>query len=447
MARKSFPKCSNRRASKCLDLVHTDVCGPMSTETPGRKKYFLTFIEDCSRYTVVYLLHSKDEVPDKLQEYIAYVSNKFGRMVKILRSDNGTEYTGRNTQAILKKAGIEFQTTVPFSPQQNGISERKNRYLCESARSMLFDAGLATKYWGEAIMTACYVQNRLPTRATDKTPYEMWNGEKPDLKHIRVFGSKAYAHVPTEKRTKWDSHSVDGVLVGYGDSSNGYRILVPNTGKVIISRSVIFDEGFDTTQKFIVVSDVVQSQPVSSTSAENGCSVPYLHTESGDKQIEIDIEETVKETEPVSEEPVNEEKEPLRRSVRQNKGIPAERYCMSYIARTQLSVEPESWTEMQKLSEHEKLKWIKAADEEIKSLKELQTWQLTELPTGKQAVGCKWVFKIKRDSEGKVHQYKARLVAKGYSQKYGEDYDATFCYFCTSSKADYFQNSFCYCSC
>ena len=201
---------------------------------------------------------------------------------------------------------------------------------------------------------------------------------------------------------------------------------VPNTGQVIISRSVIFDEGFDTTQKFIVVSDVVQSQPVSSTSAENGCSVPYLHTESGDKQIEIDIEETVKETEPVSEEPVNEEKEPLRRSVRQNKGIPAERYCMSYIARTQLSVEPESWTEMQKLSEHEKLKWIKAADEEIKSLKELQTWQLTELPTGKQAVGCKWVFKIKRDSEGKVHRYKARLVAKGYSQKYGEDYDATF---------------------
>ena len=149
-------------------------------------------------------------------------------------------------------------------------------------------------------------------------------------------------------------------------------------------------------------------------------------TESGDKQIEIDIEETVKETEPVSEEPLNKEEAPLRRSTRQTKGIPAERYCMSYIARTQLSAEPELWTAMQKLAEHEKLKWTEAADEEIKSLKELKTWQLTELPTGKQAVGCKWVFKIKRDSEGKVHRYKARLVAKGYSQKYGEDYDATF---------------------
>jgi len=181
MARTSFPKCSRRRCGKCLDLIHTDVCGPMSTETPGGKKYFLTLIDDFSRYTVLYLLHSKDEVPGKLQEYIAYVSNKFGRMPKLLQSDNGTEYTGHNTQTVLKKAGIEFQTTVPFSPQQNGIAEKKNRHLCESARSMLFDAGLATKYWGEAIMMACYVQNRLPTKATGKTPYEVWNGGKPDL--------------------------------------------------------------------------------------------------------------------------------------------------------------------------------------------------------------------------------------------------------------------------
>lgn len=97
---------------------------------------------------------------------------------------------------------------------------------------MLFDAGLATKYWGEVIMTACYVQNRVPTRATDKTPYELWNGEKPDLQHIRVFGSKAYAYVPKEKRTKWDSHSTEGVLVGYSETSTGYRILNPSTAKV-----------------------------------------------------------------------------------------------------------------------------------------------------------------------------------------------------------------------
>jgi len=89
-------------------------------------------------------------------------------------------------------------------------------------------------------------------------------------------------------------------------------------------------------------------------------------------------------------------------------------------------IEPESWEEMAKLPNAEKLKWIKAADEEMKSLKDLETWQLTELPPGKCAIGCKWVFKIKHDSEGKVDRYKARVVEKGYSQKYGEDYDATF---------------------
>lgn len=166
---------------------------------------------------------------------------------------------------------------------------------------------------------------------------------------------------------------------------------------------MIFDKGFVTAEKFIVVSDTVQSQPVSSTNVENECCVPDQHTESDDKQIEISIEESVSETEAVTENELNDEAEPVRRSTSQNIGIPAKRYCMSYMARTELSSEPESWAEMQKLPQHEKLKWIKAADEEIQSLKELETWQLTELPPGKQAVGYKWVFKIKRDSENKVH--------------------------------------------
>jgi len=399
MARQSFPKVSSHRAKQVLDLIHTDVCGPMRTQTPGHKKYFLTFIDDHSRYTVVYLLHSKDEVAVKLQEYIAYVSNKFGRKPKVLRSDNGTEYTGKDTQAVLKKAGIQFQTTVPYTPEQNGVAERKNRTLCESARSMLFEANLPKKYWGEAIMTAGYLQNRLPSKAVNKTPYEVWNGEKPDLKHVRVFGSKAHAHVPSERRLKWDSHSAEGIFVGYSETSKGYRILDPRTGKVTISRTVIFDEG---AQQFQKVADKTDE----------------------DVNVEIEIDEPSVSV----QVPENQESEdtlnPLRRSERQTRGVPAQR--LSYMAHTQSQKEPESWKEMGKLPDSEKLKWIKAANEEMKSLKDLETWKLTELPEGKQAIGCKWVFKIKHDSEGNTDRYKARLVAKGYSQKFGEDYDATF---------------------
>lgn len=188
MQRKSFPNYSEHRTVQPLELVYSDVCGPMNTLTSGQKKYFLTFIDDYSRYTTVYLLHSKDEVSEKLQEYINYVRNKFGRTLKVLRLDNGTEYTSQSTQAIMKKEGIQFQTTVPYSPEQNAVAERKNRTLCESARNMLFDAGLPTKYWGEAISTACYIQNRLPTRAAEKTPFELWNGIKPDIGHVQVFG-------------------------------------------------------------------------------------------------------------------------------------------------------------------------------------------------------------------------------------------------------------------
>ena len=105
----------------------------MNTLTPGQEKYFLTFIDDHSKYTTVYLLHSKDEVSMKLEEYLKFVQNKFERMVKALRTDDGTEYTSKQTQAILKREGIEFQTTVPYNPEQYSVAERKNRTLCESA--------------------------------------------------------------------------------------------------------------------------------------------------------------------------------------------------------------------------------------------------------------------------------------------------------------------------
>ena len=407
MARTPFPKQTNSKAQKPLDLIHSDLCGPMKTMTPGKKKYFLTFIDDYSRYTTVFLLHNKDEVPEKLEEYLAQVNNIFGGMPRVLRTDNGSEYTSGKTQAILRKHGIMFQTTVPYNPEQNGVAERMNRTLCESGRSMLFDADMPTTYWGEAITTACYLQNRLPGKATTKTPYELWNKRKPDLRHIRIFGSKAYVHIPKEKRTKWDACAKEGVLVGYSESQKGYRILHQDTNKVTVSRSVIIDET-SLCSKFEPQTQTIQTEKEST-------SVTQENKES-DTEIEITAEESKPESEP--------EIPSVRKSTRINKGVPAER--LSYIARRAVQTEPGSWKEMQKLPMHEKQVWNKAADEEMTSLEDLQTWTLSELPQGKHAIGCKWVFKTKCNSEGKVCRYKARLVAKGYSQKFGEDYDATF---------------------
>lgn len=238
--------------------------------------------------------------------------------------------------------------------------------------------------------------------------------------------AKHNAYVPKEKRTKWDSHSTEGVLVGYSETSTGYRILNPSTSKVTIHRDVAFDKGSATNEKFIIVSvtsDTVQSQPTSSSSTDDQSSVPDLQDNAQEDKC-VDIEVDTDEVAVTERNQSNKEEPTVRRSTRQNKGVPAER--LSYIARTHLPTEPASWKEIQKLPDPEKLKWTKAADEEIKSLKKLQTWQLTELPEGKQAIGSKWIFKIKRDSECHVDKYKARLVAKGFTQEYGKDYDATF---------------------
>eukprot|EP00742_Colponemidia_sp_Colp-10_P024600 GILJ01029553.1.p1 GENE.GILJ01029553.1~~GILJ01029553.1.p1 ORF type:complete len:221 (-),score=16.39 GILJ01029553.1:93-755(-) len=143
-----------------LDLVHSDVCGPMKTETPAGKRYFLTFIDDCTRFCWVYVLASKDQVFSCFRSYVIMVQTQLDRKLKVLRSDNGGEYSSKRFAEFCENHGIVCQRSAAYSPQQNGIAERKNRTLIEAARSMLFTAGMKFAFWGEAVMTAAYLQNR-----------------------------------------------------------------------------------------------------------------------------------------------------------------------------------------------------------------------------------------------------------------------------------------------
>ena len=176
LTRKPLPKKSESRSREVLELVHTDVCGPMQTATPGGNKYFMTMIDDCSKYTVVYLLKNKSEVPDRIKQYVKFVQTKFKKTPKVIRSDRGGEYVNEALTRFFRSEGITPQLTVPYTPQQNGVAERKNRYLTEMTRSMLIDAQLPNKYWGEAMNTANYLQNILPTADDTVTPYERWEG-------------------------------------------------------------------------------------------------------------------------------------------------------------------------------------------------------------------------------------------------------------------------------
>ncbi len=227
-----------------MEIVHTDVCGPMKTTSHGGARYFLTFIDDFSRKTHVYLLKAKGEAFEKFKQYKALVENEIGHKIKVLRSDNGREFVSKKFDAFLAECGIQRQTSAPYSPQQNSVAKRANRTIMECARSMILAQGLELEFWGEAVNTAVYIKNRCPTKAIDSnTPQEAWSGRKPNVSHLRVFGCKAFAHVPDEKRNKLESKSMPCVFLGYYEGTKAYCLMCVKTKRIIKSRDVVFIEG------------------------------------------------------------------------------------------------------------------------------------------------------------------------------------------------------------
>ncbi|GBM97221.1 Retrovirus-related Pol polyprotein from transposon TNT 1-94 [Araneus ventricosus] len=364
--------------------------------------------DDYSRYSMIYLLSKKDEVLSKLKEYIAMTRNKFGRTLKVLRSDNGGEYIGKEIEDFLKEQGIVHQLTVPYSPQQNGVSERKNRTLIEMTRCLLSEANLPQRFWAEAAMTATYLQNRLPTKPKGKTPYELWTNRKPNLSHIRVFGCKAYAYIQKQKRGKLDNKAVEGIFLGYDYRSKGYRIYLGDN-KIMISRTVKFIENplpYDKKEaKELQKQDETPQQLIK---------LELEHEENHSmEEGEINERTEVNPCEDDGDELSNSQIQTSqhRRSERKTKGIPPERFA--FFANPMENP-------------YEKQKWIESTKEEMKSLQKNETWKLVTPPSGKKVIGCRWTFKAKYDSKGNIERYKARLVAQGFSQKFGTDYDETF---------------------
>ncbi|GKB52029.1 zinc finger, CCHC-type containing protein [Tanacetum coccineum] len=172
-----------KRNSILLELIHSDLCDFHATPSIGNKKYVVTFIDDASRFCYVYLLHAKDEALDKFKIYKTEVELQQNNLIKTLRTDRGGEYYD---PSYFQSVGIIHQTTAPYTPQQNGVSERKNRALKEMVNSMLSYSGLSEGFWGEAMLTACYLLNRVPNKNNKITPYELWYKKRPNLSYLRV---------------------------------------------------------------------------------------------------------------------------------------------------------------------------------------------------------------------------------------------------------------------
>ncbi|KAL3699496.1 hypothetical protein R1sor_017518 [Riccia sorocarpa] len=233
------------RASSLLELVHSDLCSPVELDGHHRSLYFMTLIDDFSRRCSLFFLRKKSQAFDVFVAFKARAENQTGNKIRQLRTDGGGEYISNRLKDMCRTAGIMRQITCRMTPQQNGVAERRNCTLVNVAKSMLVEGNLGKDFCEEAISTAAYVQNRLPIVLVDKvTPEELWTGKKPDVKHLRVFGCQAFAHVPKKFRKKFDAKSISGRFVGYDADHKSYKIYLPTNQEICICpyQDVMFNE-------------------------------------------------------------------------------------------------------------------------------------------------------------------------------------------------------------
>jgi transposase InsO family protein len=173
-----------------LELLHMDLFDPIAYISIDGSKYYLVIVDDYSRFTWVFFLQDKSQTQETLRGFLRRAQNEFSLRIKKIRSDNGMEFKNSQIEGFLQEEGIKHEFSSPYTPQQNGVVERKNRTLLDMVRTMLDEYKTSDQFWAEAINTACYAINRLNLhRILKKTSYELLTGKKPNVSYFRVFGS------------------------------------------------------------------------------------------------------------------------------------------------------------------------------------------------------------------------------------------------------------------
>jgi hypothetical protein len=360
----------------------------MSVESLGEKRYFVLFKDDYSKFRAVYFLNKKSDVENKFKIFCNEVKTRFDKDIVELRTDGGKEYAGKEIADFLNNRGIKHSITAPYTPEQNGSSERENRTIMEAARSMIYsNPDIPQFLWAEAVNMAVYVINRTgPTRVDGKTPYELWFDKKPKIDNLKVFGTECFVHIPKQKRSKLDKKAQRGYLVGYMEGVKGYRVWVPEINDVVLNHDVIFKP---------------EKLSICVTEFEN------LQNDLKQNAIEDDDELNESATEENVPTPVVLPKLRDRNKIKRPDffGVP-----VAMVA----ECEPMSFSGA--VSSKNSQNWIKAMEKEIDSLHTNSTWNLVDKLENMKVIGNRWVYRIKYNLDGTIDRYKACLVVKGHSQ-------------------------------
>ncbi|WVY96778.1 hypothetical protein V8G54_028929 [Vigna mungo] len=412
-----------------FELLHIDIWGP-TTASMNDYKYLLTIVDDYSRYTWIIPMIDKSSVKNQILTFLCYVENQFQKKVKTIRTDNGVEFILQN---MFSSKGIIHQTTCVETPEQNGVVERKHQHILNTTRALLFHSHLPLAFWCYAAKHAVFLINEMPTHVLqNETPHERLHGSPCDLSMLRVFGCLCYANTITSHRKKFDDRAIPGIFLGFKKHTKGYLFLNLKNHKIEISRNVVFHEN---------------TFPYHNTSkTDNSLSLPIPHhyTNNYDELLPSGYDDLLSSDVVQMNDTESDTSTSTRKSSRTRR-IPAYlkdfhtngviRYPITnYINYNRLShtfkhtilsissnAEPTCYSIASKQPQ-----WVTAMHAELDALQANNTWELTTLPPNKTAIGCRWIYKIKYNSDGSIERYKARLVAKGYNQIEGLDYLDTF---------------------
>ncbi|GJX28833.1 retrotransposon protein, putative, ty1-copia subclass [Tanacetum coccineum] len=383
MARKPYSH-QVERAKDLLGLIHTDVCGPFKIMSRQGAYYFVTFTDDFSRYGYVYLLKHKHEVFETFKVFQKEVENQLGKTIKSLRSDRGGEYMSQEFLNHLKDHGIIAHRTPPYTPQHNGVSERRNRTLLDMVRSMMSQTTLPKSFWDYALESVARILNMVPTKKVEKTPYEVWHGQAPKLSYLKVWGCEALVKRDTlTKPDKLEPKSIKCIFIGYLKETMGYSFYYPPENKIFVAwnaefleNSLINHEASGSLEDLEIIQEE-DTHPSLETS---------LNNEEDDQEID----------KPQSD--IN----PIRRSTRTRR--PIDRLCL-YVDAEEHELgdlsEPANYKAV--LLDLESDKWLNAMNVDIQSMKDNKVWELVDLPPNGKTVGHKWLFKKKTDSSKYTH--------------------------------------------
>nr|KYP36406.1 Retrovirus-related Pol polyprotein from transposon TNT 1-94 [Cajanus cajan] len=434
---------SHSHASQPFELLHMDIWGPCTLTSMHGHRYFLTVVDDHTRFTWIFLMTSKSETRTHIINFITQIEKQFSKTVKIIRTDNGAKF---NMHQYFLSKGIIHQTTCIETPQQNGIVEHKHQHILNVTRALLFQSHLPSSFWFFALLHVVLLINCIPTPFLhNKSPFEIIYNHPFDISILRVFGCLCYTGTITAHRTKLDPRAHLSIFLGFKPYTKGYLVFNLHSRQLVVSRNVIFYEDhfpyvhhthhelssepsllLSTSFSPIAPVDPILSRsnipsiPHITTSSTNipSFSSPHLRRSNRPRQPPTYLKNFHSVFTSIGPSSSKGVRYPLERSLSYSRLSPS---FHKFILSISFSTKPKTYAEASKSD-----CWLKAMHDEITALEANDTWVLTDLPPNKTTIGCRWVYKIKHNADGSIERYKARLVAKGYTQMEGLDFLDTF---------------------